>query len=81
MANELKDSYRYIFLRTGLDLLDNLSSRKPEYVDKDAKLIKCDQLVGNPFNQYLKENFDPNLDLLLEKDDPRLPLILQILEN
>ena len=81
MANTLKDSYRKIFLRTGLDMLDNLSSRKDQYIDKDAKIIMCDNLIGNPFNQFLKDNYNEELDLLLEKDDPRLSMILQIIEN
>jgi hypothetical protein len=81
MANTLKDSYRKIFLRTGLDILDNLSSRKEAYVDSDAKEISCENLIGNPFNQFLKDNFDPEQDLLLEKDDVRLRMILKIKEN
>ena len=81
MANELKDSYRNIFLRTGLGVLDNLSSRKEGYVDTDAKEITCDRLMGNPTNDYLRDNFDPELDILLEKDDARLRQILKITEN
>lgn len=81
MANTLKDNYRTIYLRTGLDLLDNLSSRKEAYVDKDAKVIRCDRLMGNPFNTYLRDFYDEEQDLLLEKDDVRLRMILQIIEN
>lgn len=81
MANTLKDNYRTIYLRTGLDLLDNLSSRKEKYVDKDAKVIRCDRLMGNPFNTYLRDFYDEKQDLLLEKDDVRLRMILQIIEN
>ena len=78
MDEELKDSYRKIFLRTGLDLLDNLTSRKEEYVDKDAKVITCQELFGNPTNDFLRDNFDSSLDLLLEKDDSRMSKILNI---
>ena len=81
MANTLKDSYRNIFLRTGLDMLDNLSSRKEEYVDTDAKDITCESLIGNPFNTYLRDFYDEDLDLLLEKDDARLSMILSITET
>jgi len=81
MANELKDSYRKIFLRTGLDDLDNLSSRREGFVDKDAKEIACDELIGNPTNNFLADNFNGELDLLLEKDDARIRQILKINVN
>ena len=75
MENPLKDSYRYVIFTGNPDWFYNQTK------DEDAKLISAELVIWNPSKDFIRFDYDEELDLFLDDGDARRRKIMNIISS